>query len=134
MSFIERIFDKNVTGLNKALDLYRQRTETLVSNIANAETPGYRAVDLDFSGELARAFNATESAVSKTNARHLDSGPQGQSHLIADLSGATKPDGNNVDIDLQMGRLAHATGRYTAAATLLRRKIGLLKLAIREGR
>ena len=134
MSFIGKIFDKNVTGLHKALDLYRQRTETLVSNISNAETPGYRAVDLNFSGELERAFKASQSPMLKTNSLHLDSGSQGPSHLIPDLSGATKPDGNNVDIDLQMGRLAHSTGRYTSAATLLRRKIGMIKLAIREGR
>lgn len=134
MSFIERMFDKNFTGLHKALDLYRQRTETIASNISNAETPGYRAADLDFGGELERAFQSSASPVLKTHAKHLDTGSQGPSHLIPDFSGATKPDGNNVDIDLQMGRLAHSTGRYTSAATLLRRKIGLLKIAIRDGR
>ena len=62
-------------------------------------------------------------------------GQQGDtSKLVRDLSGTTKPDGNNVDLDLQMGRLAQNSGDYANAARLIRRQIGLLRTAIRDSR
>ncbi len=133
MAFIERLFDKNYTGLTKALDLSWRRNEAITSNIANAETPQYRAIDLNFAGELERAFGAGSQPLKTTNAKHLDVGSESNAHLVSDLSGATKPDGNNVDIDIQMGQLDYNSSRYSGAANLLRKKLGLLRLAIREG-
>jgi flagellar basal body rod protein FlgB len=52
---------------------------------------------------------------------------------VPDESGMTKPDGNNVDIDLQMGRLAQNSGDYANAAKLIRRQLGLIRTAIRTG-
>ena len=131
--FIDKIFDKTIPGLEKALDLTWKRNEALSSNISNAETPKYRAVDVNFSGELEKAFGELQSTLVKTNEKHMDIGnASGQSHLSPDLSGATKPDGNNVDIDIQMGRLAFNSGKYTMAANLMRKKLSLLKNAIRD--
>jgi len=131
MSVIDRLFDKTYAGLTKALDLTWRRNQAIVSNIANAETPQYRAVDLDFAGELERAFQAVPSTLFKTNERHLDVGSQGGAHLVPTYSGVTKQDGNNVDIDIQMGRLAHNSGAYSTAANLLRRKLAMLKIIVR---
>ena len=104
------------------MDMSFRRNEAIVSNIANAETPMYRAVDLSFAHELEKAFGQGESSLLKTDSKHMDlSSSSGQSHFIQDLSGATKPDGNNVDIDLQMGRLAQNSGDYSNAARLMRR-------------
>lgn len=134
MNTIDRLFNSKINGLTKALDLSQRRNEAIASNIANAETPGYRARDLDFAGELEKAFGEQTGSVQKTNAKHLDvSSNEGNAHMVEDLQGATKPDGNNVDIDMQMGQLAQNAGRYTSAASLLRKQIGMIKLAIREG-
>jgi flagellar basal-body rod protein FlgB len=70
----------------------------------------------------------------RTNSQHLDVGQNQSSRFVPDYSGQTKPDGNNVDIDLQMGRLAQNSGDFMNAARLIRRQIGLIKNAIREGR
>ena len=130
---IDKIFDKTIPGLSKALDLGWKRNEAIASNIANAETPQYRAIDMDFAGELNKAFQDQTSNIMKTNAQHMDIGSvDGTSHYIKDLSGATKPDGHNVDIDLQMGRLAYNSGKYTMAASIMRKKLQLIKVAIRE--
>ena len=110
-----------------------QRQRLIAHNIANAETPQYRAKDLNFAGELQRAFQSqSSSSVMKTNTKHMDTTLNGSSHLEADLSGVTKPDGNNVDIDIQMGQLALNSGKYSSAARYLRKQLGMLKFAIRE--
>lgn len=135
MTVIDRFFDKHLGGLTKAMDLSQRRNEVITSNIANAETPGFRAGDLDFAGELEKAFGERKnSAITKTNAKHLDiSAADGQAHIVEDFTGATKADGNNVDLDIQMGQLTMNAGRYRGAATLIRKQLGLIKLAIREG-
>ena len=114
----------------------RMRVNTLASNIANAETPQYRAIDVSFGNELEKAFEAQNGSLAQTNSAHIDTqSNQGDtSSLVPDLSGPTKPDGNNVDLDLQMGRLAQNSGDYANAARLIRRQIGLLRTAIRETR
>ena len=135
MSVIDRFFNSQIGGLTKAMDLSQRRNEIIASNIANADTPGYRAGDLDFSGELEKAFGAANgSSLAKTNQGHMDlSSESGSAHIVEDYSGATKADGNNVDIDIQMGQLAQNAGRYTSAATLILKQLVILKLAIREG-
>ena len=130
---IEGLFSDTIPGLSKALDLGWRRNQAITSNIANAETPGYRAVDLNFAGELDRAFNANPGEVVKTNAGHIDLEVNESSYIAPDLTGATKNDGNNVDIDLQMGRLAYNSGKYTSAATLMRRYLAVIKRTIQEG-
>lgn len=132
-NIINRLFDNTLGGLTKALDLTWRRNQAITSNIANAETPQYRASELNFAGELERAFGVDKGDVTKTHAKHMDLSENGSSYFSADYSGATKPDGNNVDIDLQMGKLAYNSGAYTSAARLLRKQLGIIKLAIREG-
>jgi flagellar basal-body rod protein FlgB len=135
MRILDSLFDRTVTGLTKAMDLSWRKNETLVSNIANAETPQYRAVNLDFGSELDRAFGspATEE-LARTDTQHLDLTNKENSKLVPDFRGATKADGNNVDIDLQMSSLAQNGGDYANAAQLIRRQIGLVRSAIRDGR
>ncbi len=135
MRILDTLFDRTVTGLSKSMDLTYQRNRAITSNIANAETPQYRAIDVTFGSELERAFKEEGYSADRTDPRHLglDGKPQ-DAQAVKDLSGVTKPDGNNVDIDLQMGRLAQNSGDYANAARLIRRQIGLLRTAIRESR
>lgn len=135
MRILDSLFDRTVSGLTKAMDLSWRKNEALVSNIANAETPQYRAVNLDFGSELNRAFgDASREDLVRTDTQHLDLTNKGNSQLVADYRGATKADGNNVDIDLQMSSLAQNSGDYANAAQLIRRQIGLVRSAIRDGR
>lgn len=131
-TFLSGLFKETIPGIEKALDLTWRRNEAIASNIANAETPGYRAADLDFGKELERAFEKNTSALMKTDSKHLDISSDSGSHLSPDLSGVTKPDGNNVDLDIQMGQLAFNKGKYSMAAGLLRKKMGMLANAIRQ--
>ncbi len=127
-----KIFDTQMDGLQKSLELTFRRNEAITSNISNAETPQYRAVDLSFAGELDRAMGGAPSELKKTDSKHLDVSSSEIAHFIPDLSGATKPDGNNVDIDIQMGRLAYNSGKYSLSSAMLRKKFQFLFNAIRQ--
>jgi flagellar basal-body rod protein FlgB len=129
---LDSILDRTVPGLEKAMDLTWKRNEAISSNIANAETPQYRAIDVNFAGELEKAFQRSNTEIIKTDSKHLDTTNEGMAHIVEDYSGATKPDGNNVDIDIQMGQLSYNSGKFSSAARLLRKKLGMIRFAIRE--
>ena len=130
-TILDTLFSGPMKGLERTLDLTWRRNQAIASNVANAETPGYRAVDLDFAGELQKAFGQDQGTLAMTNPKHMDLGGSKMSHLVADLSGVTKPDGNNVDLDIQMGQMAYNKGRYSSAANILRKQLALLSSAIR---
>ena len=131
-NFLEGIFSENLPGLQKSLDLTFRRNQAISSNIANAETPGYRAVDLNFGQELEKAFGSQKQQLIKTDTKHMDISSNSGSHLTPDFSGATKEDGNNVDLDIQMGQLAFNKSRYTQAASMIRRQFSMISNAIRQ--
>ncbi|MCI5065309.1 flagellar basal body rod protein FlgB [bacterium] len=133
MSFIKSIFDKNTTALEQAMNLYHKRNNALTSNLANIETPQYRAVDLDFKAELNRAFEPeARGALRKTDDQHMDLAREGKAHFVPDYTGMTKGDGNNVDLDIQMGKLTHNSGKYSTAAAVVRKKMQMLRFAIQQ--
>lgn len=116
------------------MDLTWERNKVLSSNVANAETPMYRAKDLNFAGELERAFGtSTGEHLTLSNPKHVGGSESSGSHLFSDLSGTTKPDGNNVDIDLQMGQMSRNSSQYSLAAQLVRKKLQMMREAIRYG-
>ncbi len=130
---VDKLFDHTVPGLEKLLDLSWRRGQALTSNVANAETPMYRAVDLNFASELDRAFERQPSAeIKQTNSKHMDLQSQSSAHLVADYSGATKADGNNVDIDIQMGKLRENSGKYSMASNLIRKKLQIMRMVIQQ--
>ncbi len=132
MGLIDSLFSSTTPGLQKALDLAWQRGQAISSNVANAETPKYRAVDIDFKAELDRAFNSSSTETLKTNSLHMDTGNSGGARMIADLSGPTKADGNNVDIDVQMLKLQRNQSDFTEAANILRKQFRVISQAIRS--
>jgi flagellar basal-body rod protein FlgB len=135
MRLLDSIFEQTVTGLNKAMDLSWRRGKVITSNIANAETPKYRASELDFGKELEKAFSSNDSGqVMRTHSNHLELERNESAATRADVSGATKADGNNVDIDLQMAALANNGSDYSNAVQLMKYKLSVYKTSIRDGR
>lgn len=133
MKVFDSMFDRTMGGLSRLMDLTWRRNEALTSNIANAETPQYRASDLHFANELNAALGRAPAEVAMTNEKHIDvSISSNTAFLTADNSGATKADGNNVDIDVQMGKLAQNTGQYSIASNLMRKKLTIIANAIRQ--
>ena len=116
------LFDPITQGLSNALALHQQRHRVLASNVANVETPGFRAKDTDFTHALQQAFDGTELTPDGRDA--------GNALVLDDPSGPVRADGNSVDIDLQMAKLAANSGRYNTLAKLLGKRFGLLRQAI----
>jgi flagellar basal-body rod protein FlgB len=115
------LFDPTMSGLAEALTLHQRRHEVIASNLANVETPGYRAQELDFADTLKEAF--------RTAGPERPGGVQ-PPDVVPDPSAPPRADGNTVDVDLQMAKLAQNGGKYVALAKILQQRIAQLKFAI----
>ena len=132
------IFDKTISLLERSLDLRSLNHRVLASNIANMDTPNYKAFEVLVAQEMNRY---TESAAKipfvRTHANHLPdkTQPSNQVSLKAvkapDFS--LRGDGNTVDIDRTMGKLAENTLLYNAATQLISKKFKGLKSVIKGG-
>jgi len=127
-----KIFDKTFGALERRMDLALKRHTVLSSNVANAETPNYRAREVDFAGALKQALGANSSdPLEKTNPKHMSVGGSGQEFITFDNTGAVGADGNNVDLDITMGKLSRNSATYEHSVSLLQMKLRLLRMAAR---
>jgi flagellar basal-body rod protein FlgB len=132
VKILDQIFDRTLSGVEKALDLRMRRHQALSANVANVDTPQYRAVELSFAGELKRAFSEPSEELLRTNSKHLDLVEDSGAHLVSDFSGATKADGNNVDLDLQLAKMNANMSKYTGAAQILQARYRNVRMLLRE--
>jgi flagellar basal-body rod protein FlgB len=123
-----QIFGTVIQGLGAALDLLQARHNVLAENVANAETPGYRARDLDFGNVLAAAFDPTTPESGAPQSATPEVQPS------VDRNATVKLDGNSVDLDMQMGELSENAFKIVALSQLLSRKLDGLKRVIDGGR
>ena len=130
-----KIEDETVKALATALNFRQMRQELISSNIANAETPGYKAKKIDFEQALGEAIDVEgTNSLNTSDSRHFAVGGGGfdslQPTIYEDLTSNLSPDGNTVDRDGEMAELAENRILYDASVQLLNKKIGLLKYAI----
>ena len=115
------------------LALRSRRTELIANNIANADTPHYKAVDLDFSSALAQARGGLSSALQQTNPQHISGA--GSTGLGADVRYRMpiQPslDGNTVEIDREHMAFMDNAIRYQASLNFLNGRIQGLLTALR---
>jgi flagellar basal-body rod protein FlgB len=125
--------DQTMGLLSRALDLLSIRHSLLASNIANVDTPGYRAVDLDFKAELEESLNrSTFSSAFQTVSNNPFSSGSLMPRIFEVEERTARVDGNSVDIDSQLVKLAKVTALYTQASRFLSAKLRMLKSAIGE--
>jgi len=97
------------------MTLLSERQKLVASNIANADTPGYRTKDIDFRSEFLSLTDGGSPDVIE---------PQGL---------ATKADGNNVNLDREARLLAENSMRFNIASNFARGQLHQLRAAIQEG-
>ena len=125
-----------------ALKLRSYRQQLLASNIANGDTPNYKAVDIDFASALKNALQNTNApqhttrSLAATSARHIagaGGAPGGAGGAEVRFRGATQPsiDGNTVDLDVERAQFADNAVRYEAAVRFLNGQIRTLASAIK---
>lgn len=102
----------------QALTLRSERQRVLASNIANADTPGFQARDIDFPRALREATGeiATAGAMTATQAAHLAplAGARAESNKEYALQAQTSLDSNGVDMDRERASFADNTVKYEA--------------------
>ena len=124
-------FDKALGNLPGDLSLYAERSGLLAANIANADTPGFKALDIDFRALLARAGGDT-MAMKTTHARHLGGSSAASSpDLLYRIPTQPSVDGNTVDTQVEQAEFAENAVRYQSTLTFLNGKFKGLKLAIK---
>jgi flagellar basal-body rod protein FlgB len=99
------------------MDVLASRQKLMSSNIANADTPGYRTLDLDFQREFQGLLNG-----------------HGSTGTPSEVTGLRiNNDGNNVNLDRESRLLAENSIRFSIASNLARGEIRMLKSAIQDG-
>ncbi|MGB0453487.1 MAG: flagellar basal body rod protein FlgB [Bacteriovoracaceae bacterium] len=124
--------DSTLKALLASLNMRQSRHELISSNIANSETPGFKAKRLDFENALARALDIEkENSLITGNKKHFNVGGGGfdtlQPELYEDPNGIVSEDGNTVDRDAEMALMAQNKILYDAAIQLMNKKFGLAK-------
>jgi flagellar basal-body rod protein FlgB len=128
--------DETLRFHETALSLRAQRQQLLASNIANADTPNYKARDVDFAKALQGAIAGSApsaGAMMKTSAAHLSAaGLPTVGGLQAQYRGTIQGsvDGNTVDMDVERNQFTDNALRYEAGITLLSHQIRNLMTAI----
>ncbi|AAQ60556.1 flagellar basal body rod protein FlgB [Chromobacterium violaceum] len=117
----------------RALNLQAYRAEVIGSNVANAETPYYKAVDFDFKSALqAQVDKQGQLGLALTDARHIANQTGGAAGVQLQYRSAVQPslDGNTVDMDIERGAFADNALQYQSTLAFLNKKISGLNSAI----
>ena len=131
-------FDSNIHLLQKVLDLRSANQTVIASNIANSETPGYARKEFQFEKALQTAVNKPAGSMLTTHAKHFPlassdiSSINGQ--VIETKDETAIGDKNGVSVDMEMIALSENELLYETIAQLLKKKLGMLKYVIAEGK
>ena len=132
------IFDKTTDALAASLNFRQIRQNVVSSNIANAETPGYKAKVMDFEDALARAIDL--EGINKevaSDPEHFAMGTGSIERARADIydnpEGNVANDQNTVDLEREMATLQENSILYKAALQLMNKKLGAMRYAVTDG-
>jgi flagellar basal-body rod protein FlgB len=116
-------FDTTQLALERAIEGAGKRHEALAANLANANTPGYQRVDVDFHTALTAAVSRGDEA--RTALSGLSFAPTRDAS-----AGATRADGSTVDVDSESAKLAANALEQQAAVQVAHARLGILKAAM----
>jgi flagellar basal-body rod protein FlgB len=106
--------------LSKMLDLASQRHRVIAQNVANVNTPGYHRLDLAFEDKIVRQLAEQEGSSPTLK----------DPKIVAHHDEPERLDGNNIDIDAEMGRLSKNSLLFNAYAQILASKLAAMRSAI----
>jgi flagellar basal-body rod protein FlgB len=126
----------NMFGIHtQALGLWQKRAEAISSNLANADTPDYKARDVDFRAALVAATGSSESGslqMTATSERDLGGTGTIPGHEPLAYRAATQPtmDGNTVDTQVEQAQFAGNAVHYQASLSFITAQIRMMRTAI----
>ena len=119
----------NVFGVHEtAIGVRQRRLSLLGENIANADTPNYKAKDLDFKALI---NNERSMSTRRTHDMHIDHAGSSKNGLIYRVQNTPAADGNTVELNFQQAEFGKESARYTATLQFLENKIGGVRRALR---
>lgn len=122
----------NLFGMHtQALELWQRRSQVLASNLANADTPGYQARDIDFRKALSAAGgDGAQLAMTADAPGQID--PAAQASTKLEWRNPTQPsmDGNTVDEQVEQANFASNAVHYQASLAFITAQIRMLRTAI----
>jgi flagellar basal-body rod protein FlgB len=122
---------ENVFGIHEsALKLRERRLNVLSENIANADTPNYKARDIDFKSVM-RATQSGTKDMAMTHKSHIDAGTLGKDGLVYRNPLNPSADGNTVELSVQQAEFGKESTRYTATMQFIENRIGGVRRALR---
>jgi len=129
-----KVIDQTMHALEKSLDYSAMKNKTISNNIANVDTPNYKAQDVSFQSMLEEASNHLK--MKNTHQKHFlgtktDHSPQG---IVTNRHTMYNHNGNNVDIDKEMADLAENQLFYQSLVDRLNGKYQTLQTVIRGGK
>ncbi len=124
---------ENVFGIHeRALLVHGQRLGVLATNLANADTPGYKARDIDFGAVLSQTQGETELPLQVTDGAHITVGrselPPGDLKYRNPYQASL--DGNTVELPVEQTAFSEDNVRYQASLNFINSQISELQLAI----
>jgi len=135
-----KLFDDTLASLQRSLDVRLERQTVIAGNIANADTPGFVPMDVDFHQAMEQAQLkesepgpiALDSAHAGFRSQQL---PQADGSLPRVVAEGSAPgiDGNGVDIDRAMVSMAQNAIQYAAATKAAAKKLAILRYVASDG-
>ena len=123
------IFDSALNTHAKSLTARSQRVELLAQNIANADTPNFKARDLDFKTIFR---NASEDPMQTTNGKHMELPIETNADgMMFRVPFNVAFDGNTVELNVEQAQYGKAAAEYQATVNFLQDEIGGLRKALR---
>jgi flagellar basal-body rod protein FlgB len=105
------------------------RQGVLAQNVANADTPGWKARDLPAFADLISSSMAQAGSPVRTDAMHLAGTASGAEGAKA-LQGERAPDGNQVSLDRELEKIAQTDSEHEAVTAVYRKYIGMVRMAL----
>jgi flagellar basal-body rod protein FlgB len=118
----------------QALTLRAERQKLIASNIANGDTPGYQARDIDFASALREATGAaTAPSMARSSSTHLSgsTGALSEPRLVYATSSQTNLDGNSVDMDRERASFVDNAVKYEATLRFINGNVRTMLDAIK---
>ena len=125
-----KIFDNTFAQTQTMLSLRGQRLEILSRNIANADTPNYKARDLNFHNVLKNAGSSASIKASHQN--HVSSNSyKGSAEMVYTVPFNASVDGNTVELSVEQAKYGKAAAQYQATLRFLEGEISGIRKALR---
>jgi len=132
------IFDKNMSALERSLNYRSMNQKLIVSNIANMDTPHYKAFKMMVDEKMqGSSSDKPQLSMTRTQVGHMDitgnATEMGNVERVEDNPLSLRGDGNTVELDTEMTNLAENTLMYNTATRIISNKFKLLRDVIKGG-